>query len=195
MTIYIKITALIILIILIACKSENEQAKSEMQAAHGTQPLSGEISYQAPAGWIKESPSSPMRKDQYRLPGQAGNADAELAVFVFPGSGGSVQANIDRWINQFIQPDGSSSQEKAEIKKTSSDGLPVSLVYLTGTHLKGAMGGPMSGASEKLANYALLAAIVETSADPWFFKAVGPQATIDYWRPAFEKFIQSVSKK
>jgi len=30
-----------------------------------------------------------------------------MAVFVFPGGGGGVQANINRWVSQFKQPDGS----------------------------------------------------------------------------------------
>ncbi len=40
-----------------------------------------------------------------------------------------------------------------------------------------------------------VAAIVETSTDPWFFKTVGPEATINHWRPAFEKFAGSMKHK
>ena len=99
--------------------------------------------------------------------------------------------HIDRWIGQFKQPDGSSSADKAEIKNSTSNGLPVTLVYVTGTHLSGSMGGPMGGNTQELPGFAMLAAIVETSSDPWFFKAIGPQATIDHWRPAFESFAKT----
>ena len=64
------------------------------------------------------------------------------------------------------------------------------IVYVTGTHLKGTMGGQ----SAELPGYAMIAAIVQTSTDPWFFKAVGPQVTIDYWRPAFESFAKTIKK-
>jgi hypothetical protein len=174
----ITIVVLGSLLIFTACKSEKESVQTEMQAAHGAAATEGTVVYQPPAEWIKE--------------GQGGAADAELGVFVFPGSGGAVQANIDRWVNQFTQPDGSASNEKAEISKIDNHGLQSTLVYVTGTYMKGAMGGPMSGTEEELPGYAMMAAIVETSGDPWFFKAVGPQRTIDYWRPSFETFIKTV---
>jgi len=192
---YIKFVGFFFLLILAACKSDTDTAQSKMQAAHGNSSMTGSVSYQAPADWVKESPSSTMRKDQYQLPGRDGAGSAELGVFVFPGSGGAVQANINRWLNQFKQPDGSSSEEKAKISKISSNGLQMTLVYVTGTYMPGAMGGPMSGSTEDLSGYAMMAAIVETSSDPWFFKAVGPQPTIDYWRESFESFVKSVSEK
>jgi hypothetical protein len=136
-----------------------------------------------------------MRKAQFKLPGKNQAMDAELAVFVFPGSGGGIQANIDRWIGQFIQPDGSSTEDKTEIKKVKANSLPITLVYLTGTYMSGSMGGPMGGSSTELPGFAMVAAIVETSDNPWFFKAVGPQATIENWRPAFETFIKTFKEE
>jgi hypothetical protein len=173
-----------------SCKSDKEENKADQIPAHGEAKIAGDLTYIIPDEWIKEKPSSRMRKAQFRIPGQGDAADAEMALFVFPGSGGSVQANIDRWVDQFIQPDGSNSAEKTEIKHIESNGLPVTLVYLTGTHLKGTMGGQ----SATLPGWAMLAAIVQTSTDPWFFKAVGPQETIDYWRPAFESFAKTIKK-
>ena len=73
--------------------------------------------------------------------------------------------------------------------------MPVTLVYVTGTHFNGAMGGPMSGKAEEFPKFAMIAAIVETSSDPWFFKTVVPQATIDQLRPAFESFAKTFKQK
>ena len=151
----------------------------------------GEISYTVPADWKSEEPKSKMRKAQYKIPGFDGAADAEMAVFVFPGTGGSVQANIDRWVGQFVQPDGSDSNEKTETNKIRVNNMPVTTVYLTGTYLQSTSPMMMNGPKEEKAEYAMLAAIVETSTDPWFFKLVGPQQTVDHWRPEFDKFIQS----
>ncbi len=177
--------------ILGGCGKSEESSKPELQSGHGEKISSGELTYTPAAEWIKEKPRSSMRKAQYKFPGVGQSGDAEMAVFVFPGSGGGVQANIDRWIGQFKQPDGSSSADKAEIKNSTSNGLPVTLIYVTGTHLSGSMGGPMGGNTQELPGFAMLAAIVETSSDPWFFKAIGPQATIDHWRPAFESFAKT----
>ena len=168
-------------------KDENTQESSTL----GRSNVSGELSYKVPDSWKKETPSRSMRKAQFRLPGTDAANDAEMAVFVFPGGGGGVQANISRWIGQFIQPDGGETMDKAEIKEVKSHGLPVTLIYVTGTHLKGTMGGPKT----ELENYAMIAAIVETSIDPWFFKTIGPQATIDRWRPDFENFASTMKEE
>ncbi len=48
--------------------------------------------------------------------------------------GGSVQANIERWINQIKQPDGSSSQDKAKTETATVNGLKVTTVDVTGTY-------------------------------------------------------------
>lgn len=193
--IYTSIIGVMSLLIGAGCSKNDDSSGEKMESAHGSPAESAEIVYKAAEGWIQETPRGSMRLDQYRLPGQDGAKDAELAVFVFPGGGGNVQANIDRWIGQFKQPDGSSSTDFTEIGNTNSHDLPVTLVYVTGTYLSGAMGGAMSGSSKEMPGFAMLAAIVETEKDPWFFKAVGPQPTIDYWRPAFESFTQTFKLK
>jgi hypothetical protein len=173
------------LLVLAGCSKNDESKKVELETAHGS---NNELSYTADESWVKEEPRTSMRKAQYKLPGKDGSGDAELAVFVFPGGGGGVQANINRWLGQFKQPDDKNTLEVAKISEKTSHGLPVTIIYVTGTFMSGAMGGPMAGASEEQPGYAMIAAIVETSSDPWFFKAVGPQATIDYWRSSFESF-------
>src|SRR5678816_1008271 len=68
-----------------------------------------ELKFTIPAGWIEEPRSSSMRVAQFKLPKAAGDAeDASLVLYYFgQGQGGSVTANIDRWIAQMKQPDGS----------------------------------------------------------------------------------------
>jgi len=183
----------IILVILFflyqGCKSKDDQVNQlpALSTAHAD----GELAYSVPDNWKEEMPNSSMRKAQYRLPGVEGAGDAEMGVFVFPGGGGSIQANINRWIGQFKQPDGSDSMKKADIKKIESNGLPITLVYVNGTFLPGTMGGEAS----ELNHFAMIAAIVETSTDPWFFKTVGPEVTINYWRQDFEKFSRTIRLK
>jgi hypothetical protein len=186
---YLIIPFVILLITGLGCQSK--ESEEQQSPTIDRTNMSSELSYQVPESWQEEKPSSSMRKAQYRVPGVDGAEDGEMAVFVFPGSGGGVQANIDRWIGQFTQPDGSNSRDKTEIKKMESDGLQTTLIYLTGNYVQGSM---MGGPTKELKNYAMFAAIVETSTDPWFFKTVGPQATIDHWRAEFEKFIGSIKQ-
>jgi hypothetical protein len=132
-----------------------------------------------------------MRKTQYRLPGREGAGDAEMAVFFFPGTGGSVRANLDRWYGQFEQPDGSETARHAEETKKTVNNLDITIVYVTGTYLQSSSPMMMGGPVEEKPDYAMLAAIAETPGGPWFFKVTGPKKTIDRWRNEFLKFTES----
>jgi hypothetical protein len=172
-----------LVVFLANCSEEN---KSDSMAK--PQAVSGELTYQVPEGWVAENPSSRMRKAQFRIPGTSADMAAEMAVFYFPKSGGSVQANLDRWYGQFVQPDGSVTREKAMIETREVNDLKVTTVYFTGTYMKSSA-PMMGGKKEELPGYAMWGAIVEGKGAPWFFKATGPQSTIDGSKADFEKFI------
>jgi hypothetical protein len=148
----------------------------------------GPIKAKVPSEWTEQTPSSSMRKAQYALPKAAGDGeDGELAVFYFgPGQGGSVEANIERWIGQISQPDGSSSKDKAKTNKKEIGGMPVTLVDVSGTYSAGMMSNapPRQG-------YRMLAAVAETTEGPWFFKLTGPEKTIAKWSGSFDQLISS----
>jgi hypothetical protein len=129
------------------------------------------------------------------LPGVDGADAAELVVFHFPGTGGSVQANLDRWYGQFKQPDGSETRDHAQSLRVQVGDLNVTTVAVTGTYLKSQSPMMMSGPFDEMPDYAMWAAIVETAKGPWFFKAVGPQKTMAHWQPSFDKFVQSFEAK
>ena len=145
----------------------------------------GELTATVDEGWIQEAPSSSMRLTQFRLPAsERGIDDAELAVF--SSIGGSVQDNLSRWFDQFSQPDGSDSQEKARVQEFSVNEMPTTIADLTGTFTGGGM--PMSQTVEKK-DYRLLAAIVVGASDVYFFKLVGPEKTVERWATSFGEFI------
>jgi hypothetical protein len=53
-----------------------------------------------------------MRRAQYRLAKAEGDPeDGGLVVFFFSGQGGSVQANIDRRVGQFQNPQGNPASD------------------------------------------------------------------------------------
>jgi hypothetical protein len=175
--------------VLISCG--NDESKDGADESTKRSPQDPQhLVYKAPDEWVKETPASKMRRAQYKLPGQDGAGDAEMAVFVFPGSGGAVSANIQRWIGQFKQPDGSNSADKSVIDEKVINGLKMTTVSLTGTYYKSV--SMMGGEVEELKNSALLAVIVETEKDPWFFKITGPEETINYWKTSFSEFLQTI---
>ena len=78
--------------------------------AIGTAAIAAGLTYTTPAGWKPVTTASAMRVAQFALPRAAGDAqDGELVVYYFGGSGGTVDANIERWLGQMQQPDGKPS--------------------------------------------------------------------------------------
>lgn len=173
-------------------------APPPMAASHqptgGSDKSLGPLKLSVPAGWIEQAPSSSMRKAQFVLPRASGDGeDGELVVFYFgAGQGGSVEANIERWVGQFGHSVGSSSKDKAKTNKSEAGGMPVTFVDVTGTY----QAPIMPGAPERhnSPGYRLLAAVVETSEGPWFFKLVGPEKTIAKWSQSFDQFIKSIRR-
>jgi hypothetical protein len=193
---------LIVVFVFAACDQKHEPADSDSQAAQRTDsdqaPATGETSaataalvWTAPDGWVEEEPGSAMRLAQYRLPKSSGDMeDATAAVFHFRGAGGSVQANLDRWYSQFIQPDGRLSAEVAEVKTAERNGLKQTTVDLSGTFLQSTT--PMGPQSEEKPNYRMLAGVIETPSGPWFIKITGPGKTVAHWEKSFYDFMASV---
>lgn len=155
----------------------------------------GELRYKAPEGWVIEHPTSSMRVAQYKLPKAAGDSeDASLVLYYFGSDqGGSVQDNIDRWVGQIEQPDGSSSNDKAKTETLTSNGLKVTMIDLVGTYT--AETSPGSGTRHNRPNYRLRAAVVETPKGSYFAKLVGPEKTVNRWDRAFGEYVKSFEFK
>jgi len=140
---------------------------------------------------VSEEPSSGIRLAQYRLPRAEGDEeDGSLVLYYFRGRDGSVEANLDRWIAQMEQPDGSRSKEKARIEHLTVNGLRVTTLDVAGTYHAGVM--PMSAKEASKPNFRLLAAVVETCDGSYFFKILGPSKTIARWSEAVNRLIQSL---
>lgn len=162
-------------------------------AAHGQPDASGMIdvgavTFKVPAKWEAQQPSSSMRQAQLSAPGSAGAA--ELIVFFFGAQGaGTAQANIDRWIGQFANPDGSAV---SDAKQTSSKvaGFDVTKVEVVGQYA-----GAMSAAGQQQdpkSGQRLIGAIVNTEGGPYYFKFIGPSATVTEHGAAFDELIASI---
>ena len=154
------------------------------QAAHA-----GGLSWKPPAGWTAEAPSSPMRVVTYRVPAASGDGEpGELGVFFFgTGEGGSVDANVDRWIAQFAPESGSAKPAR---RVESVKGIRVSRVSVEGTYTSGMPGGPKTPKT----GFALLGAIAEGPGGNVFFKLTGPRKTVQKAASQFDALVRSLSR-
>jgi hypothetical protein len=150
----------------------------------------GGVKWTPPARW-QVKPGDGMRLVTYLVPAASGDGEgAECPVFFFgPGDGGGVQANIDRWIGQFKQPDGRNSKEVARQKTETINGFKVTIVDVTGTF----SGGTMTAGGDK-AGSRLLGAIVEGPQSSIFFKLIGPARTVTAAESEFQSLLRSLAK-
>jgi hypothetical protein len=135
--------------------------------------------FEVPSSWKVEKPSSRMRKAQYK------NGKAEIVVFYFgAGSGGSVEANVDRWIGQFKEPKDklSAKVEKVDVKKSK-----ITTVSAKGTY----MSGSPFGQKVPMPNYAMRGAIIECEGGPIFIKMTGPIDKVLSSAKSFDRTVRS----
>ncbi len=145
------------------------------------------ITWLDPPSFKRVPPSNPMRKASYVVPRAGGDSeDGELTVFYFgPGQGGSIDANVDRWVGQFgeVKP--------GDVRRADRDanGLRQHTVELdSGTFSSGMPGG----SSKAKGNYGLVGGIVETPSGAYFFKMTGPTKTVKQAKAEFYKLLDSI---
>jgi hypothetical protein len=150
------------------------------------------LTFYAPAEWKAVTTSSSMRVAQFAVPRTAGDsADGELVVYYFGGSGGSIEANIERWVGQMQQPDGKPSSAIARRESRTINGLKITLVDVSGTYV--AEMTPGSPQRHNSPNFRLRAAVIETPKGPYFIKLTGPAKTIAAAEKTFEQFLNSLN--
>jgi hypothetical protein len=154
------------------------------------QPAAG-LKWSAPQGWKAEG-ARPMRAATYGVPAAPGDHDpAECAVYFFgQGSGGSIQANLDRWKGQFQR---AGQPADAKIDKRTVHGLTVTTIETSGDY--SGMGGPMAQQASVAHNYRLLGAIVEGPGGNIFVKFTGPAKTVEANRKQFDQLLASFQKE
>jgi hypothetical protein len=140
-----------------------------------------------PPSWKLQNEPSSMRLATYQIPHAPGDQEGgECGVYYFgQGQGGSVEANVDRWIGQFQQ-----AKNAAKVEKRTISGLKVTTVDVSGAYT--GMGGPRAPEGPPKPGYRLLGAIVEGPQGSVFFKFTGPAKTVAENQSIFEKMISSL---
>jgi hypothetical protein len=144
------------------------------------------ISWTVPPGW-KADAGQQMRLATYRVePG------GECGIYFFgTGQGGTVEANLDRWIGQFMLADGKPAKSAAKIAKRTIQNWPVTTLDVSGAYT-GMIGPLVQSGVSATPGYRMLAAIVEGPQGSVFFKFIGPAKTVAANQAAFDKMLASL---
>jgi hypothetical protein len=156
----------------------------------------GKIDLAAPSGWVRKTPKVRFIDYEFAVPAEKG--DGEDGRVTVMGAGGSIEANIDRWVSQFSQPDGSQTKNQiaeADRKKTIA-GLDVHFVDLAGTYKDMPRPfDPTSPAVERK-DYRMLSAIVASpKLGNYFIKFYGPKQTVSAHAEEFRKMVDGIKVK
>ncbi len=151
-----------------------------------------------PKTWKRENPKNMLRLAQFTIPPAAGEKDpVELTIFSFAGggAGGGVNANVNRWIDQF----NANGRKQKIVTGEGHQGLYV-LVDLQGTYNM-PDGPPIAGKTKPLPNARMLAVIIgirweeevgegdakktEKKSAVYFLKMAGDEKTVTANKDAF----------
>jgi hypothetical protein len=149
----------------------------------------GGLTFKTPEGWEYQHPTSAMRRAELGVRGDGGTAG--LVVYFFGNQGaGSSQANIDRWVGQFKNADGTPITASKPVTSKIA-GLEVTQVEVAGTY----MGGMGAGAADAQGQpgQRMIAAIVDTPKGPFYFKFLGADEVVIQNREALEGLFASMT--
>ena len=148
----------------------------------------GKLRMQVPSTWVIQQPRVRIIEHEFLLPKAEGDSnDGRLTIM---GAGGSVQANLDRWIKQFKDPKVKKTEGDEIAKKMTIDGQTVHVVDISGTYRD--QRGPFAPAT-MCENYRMLGAIIETDKrGRYFCKCYGPEQTIAAYEQAFLDMLKSL---
>ncbi|MBI5361961.1 MAG: hypothetical protein HZA53_02205 [Planctomycetes bacterium] len=184
--------AVLLVAALAGCRASSDSAAAAALPANKSDAAPAErgLVLHAEPGWQVETPSSSMRRAQYLLPRAEGDAqDAALVVYHFGTSGGSKEANIERWKSQFEGAGG--SVELTQSNRRNANGLDVLDVAASGTYV--AETAPGSGVRVNEPGWRMLASIVDTPEGPYYVKLVGPGRTVEKWSASYRAFVSKLA--
>jgi hypothetical protein len=160
-----------------------------MNASDETLSLTG-LTFAIPEGWARQpvKPGAISAKAVYQLAGADGEPDGStVRITHFPGMKGMDEMNIQRWLSQVKQPDGSNSKrEDANVTVTEIGGVRLTVIEVTGV-----VNPSQDGTGTGTPNHRMIAAIVDHPQGPHFVKVSGGVATMAKWEKTIDAFLKS----
>jgi hypothetical protein len=141
-------------------------------------PTGDKPNWTVPSGW-KEEPPTQMLLAKFTAADK--EEKAEITVSVFPGDGGGLLPNVNRWRGQLGLEPLKNDMELAHIvpEMDLPGGGHLTVVDFTGTDSK--TGKPAR----------LVGVVVPQNGQTWFYKLMGDAAVVAREKPALLKFVQS----
>ena len=152
----------------------------------------GALRSTAPSSWKGRPATSSMRLAEFTVPAVAGDTeDSEVIIYFFGGSGGSVDANIERWVGQFRTESGGPVQPPVRTSSASGQ-LKITAIDVSGTYVAEVRPGAAQRFNKP--NFRMRAAVVETPKGPYFVKFTGPARTVTQALASgdFDRFMKSL---
>src|SRR5262245_58786413 len=154
------------------CDAQNQTASPQMAVAPPNDSGAPRIQWKAPEGWTEVPPSS-MRYASFSAPGEGGSK-VDISVVTFPGDGGSDTDNINRWRGQMGLAPVDANAVSSQVAPLKTAETTFSTTDIAGDKTR------------------TIAAWTRRDGRVWFFKATGPNTSVEKEKPNFVKFIESV---
>ncbi len=153
-------------------------AGSRTASTMGSDP--GRLEWTKPETWT-EKPVTEMRLASYGFTAPDGT-EADVSVFSFPDAAGGLLANINRWRGQVGLEAVVDEQLETTARRIEVTGLPAWQVDFTGP----------AGVANSATPTRIVGAIVPLGGNAWFFKMMGPAATVESQVGAFDALVGSI---
>lgn len=145
------------------------------------------LKFTKPASWKSITPSSSMRKAQLEVTDEKTKETGETVFFFFGGDGGGTDANIKRWLGQFVEP---RDEKNTKVEKVTVGSTAVTYVRAEGTYQSGMPGGPKT----PLKDHVLLGAIVEAKEGHIFIRYTSAKSLAATAEKDFKAMVESALK-
>lgn len=147
------------------------------------------LTLSVPGDWPRKEPKSKIVEHEFAIP--AAEGDDIDGRMIMMGAGGTVEANLDRWVGQFVQADGSDTKQQAKIRQKEVAGQKIHTIDVAGIY-KDRPRGPLGPSVDK-PNYRMLGAIIVTQdSGSYFVKLYGPAATVAANETAFHVMLDGL---
>jgi hypothetical protein len=154
------------------CNAQTQAAPPQMVGAPPQTTSAPQIKWKTPEGWTEVPPSS-MRYASFSAPADDGGK-IDISVVTFPGDGGSDTDNVNRWRGQMGLAPVNASTVTSQVAPLKTADTTFSTTDIAGDKTR------------------TIAAWTRRDGRVWFFKATGPNVTVEKEKPKFVKFIESV---
>ncbi|MDG2285614.1 MAG: hypothetical protein P8N43_08805 [Alphaproteobacteria bacterium] len=132
------------------------------------------LTLKVPADWKKSAKPSSMRLATFDIAAaEKDGRAAELAIYNFPGGGGSVEANISRWIGQF---ESKGRASKVTVGKAGTHDYY--FIEVSGTYNQ-PVGPPIRRQTKAFPGSRMLGVILTMDSGVYFLKMTGPDKTVE----------------